>query len=185
MSEKKIDVERYRRYLAGDDFAAEELIREYSDVLIRFAYCYVKDSSVAEDVVEDGFAALFVRRRLFSDDDNLRAYLYKIVRNKSVDYLRANKHIVPLSDVENVLSYGGTEREIFRKERDRMLYYCLQTLPSQYGEVLYLTYIEGYSVSEVCKIARKTTKQVYNLLSRAKIALKKALEKEGVQYEDL
>ena len=185
MSEGKNGVSSYRRFLEGDNTAAEELIKAYSDAMIRFAYCYVKDSHVAEDIMEDAFAALFIKRRHFSDCENFRAYLYKIVRNKSVDYLRAHKRHVPLSDLENVLSSETTEEALVKKERNEALYRCLQQLPSQYGEVLYLTYIEDYQISDVCKIVKKSTKQIYNLLARAKTALKEALEKEGVLYENV
>lgn len=185
MSEEKNGVGSYRRFLEGDNTAAEELIQTYSDAMIRFAYCYVKDSHVAEDIMEDAFAALLIKRRHFSDCENFRAYLYKIVRNKSVDYLREHKRHVPLSDLENVLSAETTEEKLFKRERNVVLYRCLQQLPSQYGEVLYLTYIEDYKISDVCTIVRKSTRQVYNLLARAKTALKEALEKEGVVYENI
>ena len=81
----------YRRFLQGDVTALEELVREYGDALVRFAYCYVKDSAAAEDIMEDAFATLLVRRRHFSECDNLRAYLYKTVRNRCLDYLRKRK----------------------------------------------------------------------------------------------
>ena len=185
MSEDKNGVGSYRRFLEGDNTAAEELITTYSDAMIKFAYCYVKNSLVAEDIMEDAFAALLIKRRHFSDCENFRAYLYKIVRNKCVDYLRAHKRHVPLSDLENVLFLDSAEETIALRERDATLYRCLQELPSQYGEVLYLTYIEDYQISDVCKIVKKSTKQVYNLLARAKVALKEALEKEGVVYENV
>ena len=186
MSErKKNGMEYYRRFLQGDFAALETLVEAYSDALVRFAYCYVKDSAAAEDIMEDAFAALIVKRRRFSTDGNLRAYLYKTVRNKSIDYLRAHKKQISISDVENVLVATDGEENVVRRARNRAVYRCLMQLPPQYEEVLYLTYFEGYSPEEVCKIVKRSKKQVYNLLARAKSSLKELLQKEGISHEDV
>lgn len=184
MLEEKSGLELYRLFLSGDDSAAERLLETYSDALVRFAYCYVKDFAVAEDIMEDAFATLLIRRRHFSDNDNFRAYLYKVVRNKSIDHLRANRRCVALESVSEPSS-DSTEEAFFGQERKRALYRGLQAIPRQYGEVLYLVYIEEYAIAETCKIMKKSQKQVYNLLARAKNALKEELAKEGVRYEDL
>ncbi len=186
MSKEENGVAVYRLFLEGNNAAAEELVRMYSDAMIRFAYCYVHDAQTAEDITEDAFVALFVRRRRFSDDDNFRAYLYKTVRNKSLDYIRSNKRFTSLFAAETLPAGDNAETEVLKRERDRALYDCLRSIPKQYGEVLYLSYIEGYKAEEVCKIVKKSKKQVYNLLARGKVALKDELEKEGVvRYENL
>ena len=184
MSEK-IGVSSYHRFLKGDATATEELMRTYSDALVRFAYCYVKSSAVAEDIMEDAFVTLLLRRRHFSDCDNLRAYLYKIVRNKCVDYLRIAKRHAALSDYENALFGADIEKDSIVRERNEKLYACMQRLPPQYEEVLYLAYFEDCGAEEIAKIVKRTKKQVYNLLARAKTALKELLEKEGISYEDV
>ena len=180
-----MDSDLYLRFLQGDNGALEELVRVYSDALVRFAYCYVKNAAVAEDIMEEAFAKLIVKRKPFSQDDNLRAYLYKAVRNKSIDYLRSHKKFVPLADIESVIRSGETEVSVLRKECNRTIYRCMQQLPTQYQEALYLAYFEDYGAESIANIIKKTKKQVYNLLARAKAALKTLLEKEGISYEDV
>ena len=182
---KDIDATLYACFLDGDVAALEELIRRYSDGLIRFSYLYVKDSFVAEDVAEDTFATLFIKRKKFTKQAKFKTYLYRIARNKCIDYLRSKKRSVPLSDVENLLTSANVEEFLPNRELHATVYRCLGELPKQYQDVLHLAYLEGFSVSEICKITSKTAKQVYNLLSRAKISLKQLLIKEGVSYEDL
>ena len=175
----------YRRFLQGDKQALEELIRTYSDALVRFAYSYVKNSAVAEDLAADTVAMLFMKGKRFPSEAQLRAYLYKVARSRCVDYLRRHSGDVPLEDVENVLGFGSTESEYLRRYRDERLYVCMQSLPQQYREILQLTYFSGFSMQESGKILRKSVKQTYNLHARAKIALKQLLEKEGITREDL
>lgn len=175
----------YRRFLQGDREALEELIRTYSDALVRFAYSYVKDSAAAEDLAGDTVALLFMKGKRFSSEGQMRSYLYKTARSRCVDYLRSHRKDVPLEDVENVLGFGSTESEYLRRYRDERLYVCMQHLPQQYREILQLTYFSGFSLQESGKILGKTVKQTYNLHARAKVALRLLLEKEGITHEDL
>ena len=50
----------------------------------------------------------------------------------------------------------------------------------EYKDVLCLTYFDGFSVKEVCAVMQKTAKQVYNLLARAKLTLRKFLDEVGI-----
>ena len=77
------------------------------------------------------------------------------------------------------------ERQFFAAERDRTLFACMRRLAPQYREVLELTYFEGFTPAECAVILKKSGKQVYNLLARAKTSLKTLLEKEGLDHEDV
>ena len=163
----------------------ETIIRTYSDPLVRFAYCYVGSASVAEELMEDALADVLFRDKQFADEAHFKAYLYKAVRHRCLNYLRFHWKFVSLEDVESVLCAGNMEADAIKKERDRKVYACLQELPLQYRQVLTLTYFDGFSVEEICTILSKSKKQVYNLLARAKASLKISLEKVGITYEDL
>ena len=173
----------YAQYLDGDDSSLEQLVRLYSDGLVRFAYCIVNDSAVAEDVAADAFATLIFRRKRFFPRASFKTYLYKIARNKCLDYLRFHRRFVPLDDVSNVIpSDAGDVNEY---ERNLTLYRCMAQLNAQYRDVLTLTYIEGFSADEAARITGKNIKQIYNLLARAKKESKQLLINEGIDYEDL
>ena len=73
----------YRRFLRSDKEALEELVAAYSDELVRFAFGYVRSESMAEDVVSDVFATLFMKAKRFADESQLRPYLYKMTRNRA------------------------------------------------------------------------------------------------------
>lgn len=175
----------YRRFLKGDPNALEELIRTYSDPLTRFAFCYVGSAAAAEEVMEDALTDVLLKGKRFDDEAHFKAYLYKAVRHRSINYLRRHRNHVPLEDVENVLSCGDLEGDAIRLERDRTVFACMQVLPEQYRQVLTLKYFDGFSVEEICSVTGRSSKQVYNLLSRAKTALGKILEKVGISHEDL
>lgn len=81
----------YNLFLSGDGGALEELVRLYSDDLVRFACLFVGNAAEAEDVMADTFAALIVKRKKFREEATFKTYLYKIARNKAMDVLRARK----------------------------------------------------------------------------------------------
>ena len=181
----EIGASSYRRFLQGDQSGLDEFIRGYSDALVRFAYGFVRCAATAEDVAAESIAVLLLKKKRFTDDNQMKAYLYRIARNKAMDHLRRHREEVPLEDVENVLGTGNPERDLLIAQRDDTLYLCMQRLPKQYGQVLQLSFFDGFSVPEICQILQLNAKQVYNLLARAKAALKSILEKEGITYEDL
>ena len=163
----------------------EYLVRTYSEPLVRYAYSIIGSSCAAEDAMEDAFAVLLAKGGHFHSQQQLRAWLYRTTHNKAVDYLRRHKREVPLSDVENVLSAAGPEPHTALRERNRTIYVCMQRLPLQYREVLQLTYFDDFCIADVCAVMHKSQKQVYNLLARAKVALKELLIEEGISHEDI
>lgn len=175
----------YHRDPANKTQTLELLVHTYSDALVRYAYCYVGSADVAEEVMEDAFAAYFVKNKQFETMEQARAWLYKAVRSRAVDYLRFHKRFVPLEDVQDVLPIGGPQEDLLLRERNTAIYRCMQALPRQYRAVLQLQYFDEFDVAQICKIMGKTKKQVYNLLNRAKCALKELLLKEGITSEDL
>ena len=153
--------------------------------MVRFAYSFVRCSAEAEDIAAECISRFFMRVRRFDSEVQLRAYIMKSIRNRAMDHLHRRSREVPLEDLENVLGTGDPAQTYWAKERDRILYRCMQTLPKQYSLVLQLKYLEGFEGKQICVILGLSAKQVYNLLARAKVALKQRLEREGISYEDL
>lgn len=178
-------VSSYRCFLSGEKICLEEFIHTYSDALVRFAYSLVRSSGDAEDIAAECIAKVFLRVRRFPDETRLRAYLFKSVRNRAMDYLRVKQREIPLEDLENVLGSGDPAQEIWKQERDRVLYRRMQSLTPLYAMVLQLRYLEGLDIPQISSILGMNAKQIYNLLNRARSALKQELEKEGISYEDI
>jgi RNA polymerase sigma-70 factor (ECF subfamily) len=158
-----------------------EIVKKYSDDIVRYSLCYTHDLSSAEDATEEAFAVLFFKKKKFANEQAFKAYLYKVARSKCIDFLRKQKRIVSL---EEAISTGDCEQLFEEKQEYTNLYTALEKLPKDYKDVLQLSYIEGFATEEICTILHKNKKQVYNLISRAKVALKPLLE-EGDHYEEL
>ena len=177
--------ELYNKYLRGDNEALEQLVIGYGDGLVGYAYCFLHDFAAAEDVMEDTFATLIVKRKRFEARSPFEAYLFRIARNKCLDRLRKLKRETRLDDIAERSYDSSVEYNALKIVRDEKVYKAMLTLTQDYRTVLYLMYYQGFTADEVASAFGKNKKQVYNLLSRAKAALKQLLIKEGIGYEDL
>lgn len=155
----------------------ERAVRKYSDKLVLFTYCITGDYPSAEDAAADAFAALIIKPKNFDSERKFVSYLYKTARSRAIDAVRRRKRLTALDDVDRLLSVDD-ERTVFAREEEREIYIALQKLPAQYRDALCLKYFDGLPVEEIAKILKKSSKQVYNLLARAKAELRKYVEEE-------
>ena len=178
--------ECYRRFLDGDENAIVEIIRDYKDGLILFLNGIVGNIHTAEELMEETFVKLVVKKPHYTEKFSFRTWLYTIGRNAALDWLRRNSKNsdTPLDELE-LADREDLELSYIREEQKIMVHHALANLKPDYRQVLYLSFFEELSNEETAAVMRKTKRQIENLLYRAKQSLKNELEKEGFTYEGL
>ena len=180
----------YRRFLAGEESAFDELIDTYHESLIFFIQRYVHNLDEAEDIAEDCFVELIVHPHRYNFKVSLKTYLFTIARNKSVDYIRhhAVLNVVSLDDgvdaCQKSAEYEKFEDRILRDERRRAVNRAVEQLNEEMRTVIHLIYFEDMSYDEAGRIMKKSRKQMENLAYRARNALRVILTKEGWNHEN-
>lgn len=177
----------YSRYLSGDDSAVTELLRLYSDGLTMYLNNYVRDMNIAEELCDETFIKLVTKKPKFRGNSSFKTFLYSIGRNTALDYLRKHRRR-PSDDIDDFRDIAGDdnpEQSFLRSERNAVLHRAMMHLKPEYSQVLWLTYFEELSGSEIAHVMNRSVSAVRTLLYRAKPALKKELEKEGFEYENL
>ena len=183
-----IDINSYERYLGGDDSAFADIVREYADGLMLYINSFTRNIHIAEDLTEEVFFKLAVKKPHFRNQSSFKTWLYAIARHVALDYLRKNSKVVNTSidDLTNYIAEeSNVEREYLIKEQKIALHRTIRELKAEYFQVLYLVYFENFTNEEIAKIMKKNKRQIENLIYRAKTALKSELEKEGFEYEKL
>ena len=178
----------YRRFLDGDDKGLSEIVREYSDGLILYLNGIVCNISCAEDLMEETLYKIITKKPRFNAKYSFKTWLYTIGRNVAIDYLRHNAKQAELcfDDLENYLQDEyDLEKVYIIEERKITVHRALRKLKSEYRQVLWLLYFEGLTSTEAGVIMKKNTRQMKNLVYRAKYALKSELDKDGFEYEEL
>lgn len=177
----------YRRFLDGDDKGIVELVGDYKDGLILYLNGYVNNIFIAEDLAEDTFFRLMVKKPKFSGKSTFKSWLYAIGRNVAIDFIRHNSKLLdaPIEDMANCLSEEESlERTYIKEESKIAVHRAMSRLSPDYKAVLWLVFFEGFSGKETATALKKNDRQIKNLLYRAKRALKSELEKEGFTYEE-
>lgn len=178
----------YRRFLEGDDNGITEIVTEYKDGLLLYLNSYVNNIYIAEELMEDTFFRLIIKRPIFFNRYSFKTWLYTIGRNIAIDYLRKQAKISDraIEDYEKLLiEEEELEKNYFREERKIIVRRAMGKLKEEYREVLYLSYFEELTNAEAGKVMHKNKSQIEMLLYRAKKSLRGILEKEGFQYEEL
>lgn len=129
--------EAYRRFLAGDDYGLEQVVGLYKDSLIFFLMQYVRSADIAEELAEDTFVALAVKRPLFSENAKFRTWLFTIARNKALNYLHsaAFRKSVPIDEAGEIFLPGSPEQRLLDQERYRSLYGAMGRLTANQREM--------------------------------------------------
>lgn len=177
----------YRRFLDGDDAGIAEIVSIYKDGLIFYLRSLAPDIHTAEDLAEDTFFRLMIKKPKFSGRSSFKSWLYAIGRHIAVDWLRHHARQVPVPDEvlqAQLADETNLEQRYLQQERRILVHHVLQKLPPDYRQVLWLIYFEALSHTEACAVMNRSARQMRNLLYRAKQAMKTELEQEGFDDED-
>lgn len=176
----------YRRFLDGDESGLVEIIRDYKDGLILYLNSFTGNIRAAEELAEDTFVRLGIKRPKDKGTGAFRTWLYAIGRNLAIDYLRRRPKEVSLEEVQELAAQESALEEAYlHQERKILLHKALKKLKPEYRQILWLTYFEGYSNKEAAAIMRKSVHSVETLVYRARLALKSELVKEDFPHEGL
>ncbi len=178
------------RVLAGDDAAAEALVRRHSGWMLTVATRYTQDRALAEDCVQETFANAFGKLDSFERRSSLKSWLHRIVVNQALMKLRAMRARHE-QDVDELMPEFDTEscrieqpwRQILTPEQivgtahlRELVLAKINELPDGYRNVLLLRDIEEMTTSEVAQALELSEANVKVRLHRARSALKRLLE---------
>lgn len=177
----------YQKFLDGDKQGLVEIIELYSDSLVSFINGFVHDYGTAEDLMQDTYLELIVKKHIFKGESQFKTYLFKIARNKAIDYIRKNKKLISVN--EGFVFYQNisqtVENTVVDSERNNIIRSAMKKINPTYAQVLYLSFYECMNNAEISSVIGKSKRQVEMLIYRAKDSLKKVLEKEGFNYEQI
>lgn len=183
MKDERIDNERdlLERAIRGEASAFGLLYDKYQPKLFRFIFLKVSQREEAEDLTHQAFLSAWQNIEMFQDQGlPLASWLYKIARNKVIDFYRTRKQITSIDDTPDevlALATKSGEDEVSDKLEMETVFKTLKQLPSDYQEVILMRFVEGLSPKEIAHITGKNHGAVRVLQFRALRQLKKELEK--------
>lgn len=179
------DEQLYLRFFTdGDENAFRILLERYEDSLTFFILGLVKSMEDAEELMMDSFAVIAsgTAKYQYQEGSSFKTWLFAVGRNHARMFLRKKRFSFVSLDENTDLSTDSPETELLAEGSNRQLYEGLSRIKADYRQVLHLTYFEDMKPEEVAQVMKKSIKQVYNLLSRGKKALREELERMGYSY---
>jgi RNA polymerase sigma factor (sigma-70 family) len=170
----------------GNQAAYEALVARYQARLLAFCRHMLGSREDAEDVLQEVFAAAF--NAMIADERplNVRPWLYRIARNRSLNHLRRVQAIgVDSMDVHLSENGASTADKVHRREEFRLLVQDVQGLPETQRTALLLREIDALSYEQIAEAMETTVPSVKSLLVRARVSLAEAAEARRLTCEEV
>ena len=161
----------------GQHAAFEALCSRYQSRLLSFCRHMLGSREDAEDVLQEVFAAAFNAVLADEREINVRPWLYRIARNRSLNHLRRASAVgVDSMDVHFADHGMSTGDRAIRRESFRELLSDVHDLPETQRTALLLREIDALSYEQIAHAMETTVPSVKSLLVRARISLAEAAE---------
>ena len=137
----------------ADDAALAELYDRYGRVAYGLALRVLRDRSLAEDAVQEGFLAVWrTAGRFVPERAKASTWILTLVHRRTVDLVRREerRRAEPLERVEQAAS-EPTEEVAWLNLRREGIREALRGLPDQQREAIELAYFEGFTQSELAE----------------------------------
>jgi RNA polymerase sigma factor (sigma-70 family) len=170
----------------GQHAAFETLCSRYQARLLAFCRHMLSSREDAEDVLQEVFTAAFNAILADEREINVRPWLYRIARNRSLNHLRRASAIgVDSMDVHFADNGLSTGEQVIRRESFRQLLRDVQQLPETQRTALLLREIDALSYEQIAAAMETTVPSVKSLLVRARISLADAAEARKLSCEEV
>jgi RNA polymerase sigma factor (sigma-70 family) len=161
----------------GNTAAFDVLVARYESRLMAFCRHLLGSREDAEDVLQEVMTAAF--NAILADDRpiNVRPWLYRIARNRSLNHLRRIQAIGVDSMDHHLSDHGAsTADKVHEREEFRLLVGDIHELPETQKTALVLREMDALSYDQIAEAMETTIPSVKSLLVRARVSLAEAAE---------
>lgn len=160
---------------AGSELAFSEIYRQYYTSLRLEAYYKLRNDLEAEDVVQDVFTSIWVRREKLPNIA-FKNYLFQAVRNRCIDKIRKNNsHQHYTEQIKDLPEPSTHHVSIEHKELSRQLKTVIAGIPAVQRRTFEMSYLEDKSNREISEELGTSLQTVKNNLSTALKTLRNKL----------
>jgi RNA polymerase sigma-70 factor (ECF subfamily) len=196
---RQSDEDLMRRYRdAGDEKVYNELVHRYERELFRYLARYTGDAPMAEDVFQNTFLQIHLKRGLYEDGRPFRPWLYAIATHQAVDSLRKAGRRPTVSLDQRLAASGeadagslldmlvnddaGPMAGLQDRERQEWVRASVEKLPDLLRQTLILAYYQDLKYREIAEILKIPVGTVKSRLHAALAKLQqmaKAAKRDG------
>ncbi|WP_086478168.1 RNA polymerase sigma factor [Arenibacter amylolyticus] len=170
------DISIFREIQKRNRFVYKNLFEDLYESLVHYAFGYLYDRNASEDVVQETFIYLWEKADTIALKSSLNSYLYAMVRNRCLNYLKAIK----ITDQEGLLELHSVidheyHLEALEEEEKVKIYNkvisIIESLPPNMQTIVKLRFISNYKYLEIAEEMGVSVNTVKTQLKRAKIRI--------------
>lgn len=166
--------------------------------MVKFALLHLKDSTLAEDVVQEAFVSAYKYADSFKGESALKTWIFAILKNKIIDLMRSRAKLITASELvqeenrdlsESLFHENGmwdkeafhanewknTEKQIHSEQFWQVFESCLNHLPANQARVFMMRSHLDMETEEICRECEISIANVHTLLYRARLQLQVCL----------
>lgn len=181
------DLEIIEQILSGDIAHFELIIRRYNSALYKAGRAYGYNHHDTEDLMQETYISAYQSLSGFKGRSSFKTWIIRIMLNQC--YHKAQKHSfkkeILADEVTNTKSapmflttnHSDTNKSVLNRELSHVIESSLEKLPEAYRMTFALRELTGLNVAETAQLMNTTTSNVKARLNRAKLMLRKEVEK--------
>ena len=163
----------------GNQRVFQSIVYNYSDPLLIFSMGFVRKREIAEEIVSDAFVALWNQRSRIAEIRDLKSYLYILVRNGSISYLRkaSGRKEISLENLRDFYTLPRTSPENDEISDDilEQINKAIEQLPPKCKMVFTLAKVQGVKYKEISTILDISVKTINNHIANALVHISQSL----------
>ena len=166
----------------GDEKAFNMLFEKYRNRFYNYLVKITKSKEIAEEATLDVFFKIWNARQILNQIENFESFIFRVVHNKGLDYLRKAKksRLLQLeiwSDLENFASSSSADEVLLAAETEYAINTAISHLTPQKKEAFRLSREEFLTYDEIAKKMQISPNTVRNHISSALQFIKGHLDK--------
>lgn len=169
-----------RKIKEGDIKAFEQVFRRYYSPLCLYALGIIGRRDVAEELIQELFYVLWRDRESLQIFTSLNGYLYKAVRNRSLQYCEHRQvrdlYMSKTTSETEERSASTPEEQLEYKELNELINKILNKMPERRIKIFRMQRFEGKKYAEIAKILSISIKTVEAEMTKALQSLRKEIE---------
>jgi len=163
----------WKGIVAGETEALRFLHDKYYHPMCVWANKHLHHDVVVEEIVSDCFIKLWERRRKIVIEKSLKSYLFLMLRNQLVSYLRKDKNraVVETGSIPEMTDEMATEQDFYAS-----LYLAINKIPEQRRRILEMAVFDALTYKEIAEQLKISVNTVKTQIGRAYLFLKEELD---------
>jgi len=174
-STKEVETDIIARLAASEHDAMEYLFDNYYNSLCNHALRFVKDASVAEDVVQEVMLTIWKKRAQIKIESSLKAYLFRSVTNRSLNHLRDRRNRVEEIEDKYMDVSADVEEKIYYNETEQIIMEHVNRLSPRCRQIFIMNRLDQMKYKEIAAELEISVKTVEHHIAKGLHILRESL----------